>query len=133
MSAKKKSPQPGLPQPGKFIWNELVAANPAKAKKFYTGLFGWQAVPFGKGIDYTLFKLVKNQDGLGGMMKCPVPGAPSHWLPYVCVADVDKSVAKAKKLGAELCVGPLDVPTVGRLAVFRDPQGAAIGIFMPKM
>jgi predicted enzyme related to lactoylglutathione lyase len=28
---------------------------------------------------------------------------------------------------------PFDVPTVGRIAVVVDPQGAAIGLFKPKM
>ena len=134
MSAKKKSSkQNPSPRTGEFIWNELVATNEAVAGKFYAGLFGWKAVPFGKGVEYTLFKQGKDKNGLGGMMKCPHPNLPSHWLPYVCVADVDKSVARAKKLGAQICVGPMDVPTVGRLAVFVDPQGAAIGIFTPKM
>ena len=113
-SSTKSSPTPEL---GQFIWNELVATNEAVAKKFYAGLFGWKSEPFGKGVDYTLFKAAKSKDSRGGMMKCRQPGVPSHWLPYIYVADVDKSVAKAKKLGAQVCVGPLDVPTVGRLAV----------------
>jgi predicted enzyme related to lactoylglutathione lyase len=28
---------------------------------------------------------------------------------------------------------PFDVPTVGRIAVLVDPQGAAIGLFKPAM
>jgi len=26
---------------------------------------------------------------------------------------------------------PMDIPTVGRLAVFADPTGAAVGLFNP--
>ena len=55
----------------------------------------------------------------------------SHWLPYVIVKDVDASLKKAKKMGAEICMEPFDIPTVGRIAVFTDPQGAAIGIIAP--
>ena len=126
MNSKNKSPKPG-----KFIWNELVATNEAAAKKFYTGLFGWKAQTFGKGMSYTLFK--QGKDGVGGMMKCPKPGLPAHWLPYVIVADVDQTVKKAKKLHAKICVEPFDVPTVGRIAVLADPQGAAIGVIKPMM
>jgi uncharacterized protein len=126
MSAKNKSPRPG-----KFIWNELVAPNEAAAKKFYTGLFGWKAQPFGKDMSYTLFK--QGKDGVGGMMKSPKARMPAHWLPYVTVADVDQTVKKAKKLRAKICAEPFDVPTVGRIAVLVDPQGAAIGIIKPMM
>ena len=126
MSAKKKSPKTNT-----FIWNELVTTDDAGAKKFYTGLFGWKAAPFGKAAEgYTLFK--QGEDNAGGMMKCPMPGMPAHWLPYVVVADVDKTMAKAKKIGSKICAGPFDVPTVGRVAVIADPQGAAIGIITPK-
>jgi len=120
-----------VPEPGKFIWNELVAKNEAVAKKFYKGLFGWKPEPFGKGVAYTLFK--QGKDGIGGMMKCPDPDNATGWLPYVTVADVDKTAAKAKKLGAHIAVPAFDVPAVGRIAVLVDPQGAAIGIITPKM
>ncbi|MGB7768003.1 MAG: VOC family protein [Verrucomicrobiia bacterium] len=126
MSAEKNSPQIGG-----FSWNELVTQDVAASKKFYSGLFGWKTQPFGKGADYTLFK--QGKDMVGGLMKCPQPGAPPHWLAYVTVADVDKSAQKAKKLGAEIVVPPFDVPTVGRIAVLVDPQGAAIGIFKSMM
>jgi uncharacterized protein len=126
MSAKSKSPKLNT-----FIWNELVARNETVAKKFYAGLFGWKAEPFGKGMSYTLFK--QGRDGVGGMMKCPAPDNASGWLPYVVVADVDKTVKQAKKLRAKIAVEPFDVKTVGRIAVLVDPQGAAIGIIKPVM
>ena len=122
----KKSP---VTIPGKFCWNELVATNEAVAKKFYVGLFGWKTEAFGRGMAYTLFK--NGKDSAGGMMKCPQAGLPSHWLPYVIVADTDKSIAKTKKLGGKVVAGPFDVPEVGRIAVLVDPQGAAIGILAP--
>ncbi|MFZ1072273.1 MAG: VOC family protein [Verrucomicrobiia bacterium] len=125
------SAEENCPKIGEFSWNELVTQNVAASKKFYTGLFGWKTQPFGKGTDYTIFK--QGKDMVAGLMKCPKPGAPSHWLAYVTVADVDKTAQKAKKLGAEIVVPPFDVPTVGRIAVLVDPQGAAIGIFKPTM
>jgi predicted enzyme related to lactoylglutathione lyase len=69
---------------------------------------------------------------VGGMMKCPKPGAPSHWLAYVTVENVDATAEKARKLGAQIVIPPFDVPTVGRIAVLVDPQGASIGLFKPQ-
>ena len=44
------------------------------------------------------------------------------------VASCDETVEKAKSLGATLCAGPFDVPTVGRMAVLQDPQGAVFQV-----
>ncbi|MGA2243483.1 MAG: VOC family protein [Verrucomicrobiota bacterium] len=117
------------PTTGEFSWNELVSNDVVGARNFYSSLFGWQAEAFGGGADYTLFK--QGETMVGGLMKCPKAGVPSHWLPYVTVDDVDASAAKAVSLGAQTVMEPFDVPTVGRIAVLIDPQGAAIGLFKP--
>lgn len=120
------------PKPGKFCWNELVTNNVPAAKKFYASLLGWKTRPFGKdAVGYTL--LVQGRDNVGGLMQCPKPGLPAQWIPYVIVADVDATVKKAAKLRATVCMPPFDVPTVGRIAVLTDPQGATIGIIKPMM
>src|SRR5258708_6173929 len=124
------SEQPNCPKPGEFSWNELLTQNDAESKKFYMGLFGWQTEAFGDDKQYTLFK--QGDTMVGGMMKCPKPGIPSHWLAYVTVDDVDASAQKAKTLGAQIVMEPFDVPDVGRIAVLVDPQGAPIGLFKPK-
>jgi predicted enzyme related to lactoylglutathione lyase len=118
-------------KPGHFGWNELVTSNVPAAKKFYTGLLGWKTRHFGKGVEYTI--LMKGKEEIGGMMKCPKAGNPAQWIPYIFVADVDVTVKKAGKLRGKVCVPPMDVPTVGRIAVLEDPQGAAFGIIKPAM
>lgn len=119
-------------KPGLIGWNELVTHNLPPAKKFYAGLLGWKAKPFGKGVDYTLF--MKGRDMVGGLLKCPKPGKhPAQWIPYIYVDDVDATAKKAAKLRATICCPPTDVPNVGRIAVLTDPQGATIGIIKPKM
>jgi len=45
------------------------------------------------------------------------------------VDDVDASASKAKGLGAKLCLDPMTIENVGRMAVIADPQGAAFAIF----
>jgi uncharacterized protein len=124
----KSKPQP---KSGDFCWNELVTSNVPAAKKFYASVLGWKTKPFGKGMDYTIIK--KGKNGMGGMMKCPNPGMPAQWIPYVFVADVDATVKKAAKLRGKVCLPPFDVPSVGRIAVLADPQGAAFGIIKPAM
>lgn len=53
---------------------------------------------------------------------------PSHWGVYVTVDDVDAIAKKAEELGAKTVVPLTDVPNVGRLCAFQDPQGAVISV-----
>ena len=116
---------------GQFVWNELVVADETSAKAFYGDLFGWKTESFGKGMEYSLLK--KGDDEIGGMMKCPQPGMPSRWIPYVTVEDVDATLAKGVTLGGQIVTPAFDVPEVGRIAVLLDPQGACLGIIKPSL
>ena len=114
--------------PGNFSWNELVAPDVTAAGRFYSVLFGWETAKFpSSDVDYILFK--KQGREVAGLMKCPKEGMPAQWISYVTVENADSTAKKAADLGAKLCVGPKDIPDVGRIAVIEDPQGAALGIF----
>ena len=63
----------------------------------------------------------------------PKPGNPAQWIPYLYVDDVDATVKKTTKLRGKIAVLPFEVPTVGRIAVLVDPQGAVFGIIKPTM
>jgi predicted enzyme related to lactoylglutathione lyase len=121
-----------LNEPGALAWTQLNAKDPAGAKKFYPALLGWKIqdnempAATGGGM-YTTF--LKSDGPAAGMM--PMPGnapAPSHWLPYFAVADVDASATKAKALGGQTYVPPTDIPGMGRFAVLADAQGATFAI-----
>ena len=58
-------------------------------------------------------------------------GAPPHWMSNVQVANVDATVAQAKKAGAKVHREASDIPKVGRFAVIADPQGASLSVFSP--
>jgi uncharacterized protein len=115
---------------GQFVWNELLTSDEAGARRFYSRIFGWETADFpGSGMKYTLWK--KNGKDVGGLMTRPDEHIPPHWLGYVAVNDVDAAVEQAGALGGNVLMPPFDVPTVGRIAVLKDPQGAALGIFKP--
>jgi len=111
--------------PGAFSWNELATTDTEKAAKFYTELFDWgtevQEMP---NIIYTTFK---NGDRMAaGMLEITEEwgDVPPHWAVYFSVENCDASAAKAKELGGQIAVEPMDIPPVGRFAVIQDPQGA---------
>ena len=121
-----------LGEPGSLAWTQLNARDPASAKKFYPALLGWKVqddeMPAAMGGGhYTTW--LKSDGPAGGMMPMPKEApAPSHWLPYFAVADVDAAHQKATSLGAHSFVPPLDIPGTGRFSVLADPQGATFAI-----
>ena len=116
---------------GAWCWNELYTDDPATSVAFYAQVAGFTDAPMDMGPMGTYHVLNFDGQGRAGVMKSPMPGIPQSWLPYVQVASVDATVAKAARLGAEVKMPASDVPNVGRLAVFIDPLGAAIGILQP--
>jgi predicted enzyme related to lactoylglutathione lyase len=114
-------------QHGAFSWCELMTTDVASAKDFYGKLFGWtmEDMPM-EGFTYTVLKA--GGAPTGGIMATPkeAVGTPPHWGTYVTVADVDATAKQAVELGGKVCVGPLDIPTVGRFCLIQDPQGAML-------
>ncbi|HZD31035.1 MAG TPA: VOC family protein [Candidatus Angelobacter sp.] len=113
-----------------FVHVELNTTDLGKAKEFYGKLFDWKLedVP---GMPYTMIKVGEGTGG--GMMTHPVPGAPSAWLAYVMVDDVNASTAKAKSLGATVLRDATEIPGVGWFSIFTDPTGAVLALFKPNM
>jgi predicted enzyme related to lactoylglutathione lyase/uncharacterized protein YndB with AHSA1/START domain len=132
LGVASEAQQEHKPMPvGEFCWNELLTSDEAGATKFYSAVFGWQTANFpgAKDMKYTIWK--QQGKGLGGLMKRPKEEIPPHWLGYVTVADVDATVKKVGQTGGKVMMPPLDIPDVGKIAVFLDPQGAALGIIQP--
>jgi hypothetical protein len=112
---------------GAFSWSELMTTDPAAAVSFYGRLFGWTAEDMDMGTGpYHVLKI--GETSIGGVMGMP-PGAapmPPMWGCYVTVDDIDATAARCVELGGKIVMPPTDVPTVGRMAVLQDPQGAVI-------
>ncbi len=111
-----------------FVHVELQTQDLGKARKFYQGLFDWKLED--TPMEYTLIHVGEGTGG--GMMKNPVPRAPSSWLPYVLVADVAASTKRAKELGATILKERTEVPGMGWFSVIADPTGAALGLWQAK-
>lgn len=121
---------------GRFLWYELMTPDPAAAGAFYAKIMGWQTAEWtyeGATEPYTLFN--NGEIPVAGMMRLPdqasAAGAPPHWIAYVGTPDLDATYAEALALGARSYVAPMEVPTVGRMAVLADPQGATFALYTP--
>ena len=132
--------QPGaeiMNETGSVCWNELITTDSKKAGSFYEQVFGWEQNPMPMPAEpertYTVFK--KDATQLGGMMSATPQMHLTHpyWMIYFAVDDCDKTATKAEQLGAKIMMKPTDIPTIGRFAVIRDPQGAWFSILKPEM
>jgi predicted enzyme related to lactoylglutathione lyase len=114
---------------GAFSWSELTTSDPAAAAAFYGKLFGWTVKdPVPEMGDYRVASLGETM--VAGIMS-PPPGSPPmppHWGCYITVDNTDQAAAQAVALGGQVLVPPMEVPTVGRMAVLADPQGAVFSV-----
>lgn len=130
-------------QPGTWNFSDLHTADPGAAIKFYEDAFGWQ-------VDDLGFAMLVRRPGYGDHLEATVdpgirarqsvlaapigfedaiawiatkaPDEPSRWHVSFTVADRDRTVADAKRLGAQV-LGQDDTEWT-RTALIRDPQGA---------
>ena len=117
--------------PNPFVHVELNTTDVAKATAFYRQMFDWQLkdMPM-PGGSYTLIEVGEGTGG--GLMKHPVPDAPSLWLPYILVDDINRATAKAAELGGRVLKGVTEVPNMGSFSIVEDPTGAAFGLWQTK-
>jgi hypothetical protein len=131
------SPLPPLVEPastqhhaGKVIWLDLVTPDLDGAKRFYSGLFGWnfRDAQVG-GRDYATAWL-QGQPVAGLIQRAPPPGARRRpvWLTFLSVSDVDAAKRLALSHGARLLADTRDYPQRGRQAIFADPEGAVFAV-----
>jgi len=114
--------------PSAPTWFETLTTDLDVAVEFYTKLFGWTGVAQDSipGMHYTVFE----QGGVpvaGAMRLMPdkVGTIRPHWATYFAVTDVDATASKAQALGGALCMGPHDIPRVGRFTLLQSPQGVS--------
>ncbi|MEW5351963.1 MULTISPECIES: VOC family protein [unclassified Streptomyces] len=114
-------------RPGALGWVELATRDVKRARDFYTSVFGWSVnasewyTQWGMhGMDF---------GGVTALHERFPADVPPHWLPYFAVEDVDGATEVALRAGGKALQEPTSVPDGPRIAVLRDPQGAAFGVY----
>lgn len=139
-------------EPGTWNFNDLNTHDTEQAKSFYGAVFGWETntVDFGFEVS-TMWRVPGYGDFLetinpGILERHDEPGVPDgfsdavgwmqqitadtptgsapHWSVTFAVADTEAIAERATSLGGEVVVPPFDAGD-SRIAVLRDPQGAA--------
>ena len=119
---------------GRFCWVDLAATDAARAKAFYSQLFGWTSREQpANGGSFTRMRL-SGQD-VGSLYQLSRDhldrGVPSHWTPYIRVDDAGDAARRAATFGGKVIVRPFEVSGVARIALIQDSVGAHVGLWEP--
>lgn len=103
----------GDPRLGSLAWLDLAVENGEVVRDFYREVVGGEAQP---------------ATGAPAPGICSSRGNPdldAAWLSYIAVADLDLSLARCEQLGGTVVERRGEPGASGRLAIIRDPAGAA--------
>jgi uncharacterized protein len=115
---------------------EIHAAEPEAAAKFYSSVFGWKITKWDGPIDYWLVATGEGPGIDGGIIRrqgsAPDSGAAVN--AYVCtinVASLDEAHSAVTANGGTVAVEKHEIPGIGLLAYFKDPDGNIFGALQP--
>jgi predicted enzyme related to lactoylglutathione lyase len=123
-------PQDFLPDPGDWIWIQLLSRDGKKASAFYSGLAGYQVVENAETnrlSDYVLVSDGYARATVRTIQRAGEQVQPS-WLPFVRVKNLGESVAQTRQLGGKVLIEPRPELFDGKMALIADPTGAALGL-----
>ncbi|HTN99881.1 MAG TPA: VOC family protein [Microthrixaceae bacterium] len=117
--------------PGAPIWIELSSSDQARSIEFYSSLFGWTVLD--PGEDFGGYRNFQRDGSMiaGCMINDPAADMPDFWLVYLSSTDASETVSRVNANGGQVALEPMDVTTLGTMAVVIDPGNAAVGVWKP--
>jgi predicted enzyme related to lactoylglutathione lyase len=120
---------------GDIHWNELMTRDAEAATAFFKKVVGWtiesMPMPGGAGVYYVCRVGDEMKAGIFTMSGPQFDGMDTQWMTYIAVDDIDATAEAAKAAGGDVVQPPFDVPSVGRIAMIRDPSGGIVGMMTP--
>jgi uncharacterized protein len=112
--------------PAQLVHFEIPAGNTAKAREFWSGLFGlqFQEMP-GSPTEYHMTQF---SDTTGGAIYEPDPADKRGTRAYFSVDDINSGAARVKELGGE-AGDALPVPGMGWFSICKDTEGNEFGLW----
>ena len=114
---------------GQYSHIEIPYDDAERAKRFYSGLFGWE---FGQMGDFPGYELYRAGPGdLGGGLGKRGESAGTETRNYIEVDSIAAAVAKVTALGGTITVPKSEVPGQGWFAAGTDSEGNSLALFEP--
>jgi len=108
-------------------WFDITAKDAPTSRSFYGDLFDWK-IDVNEEMQYGMVAAGSSEGIPGGIGQASEQALPGIVL-YVAVEDAQASLERAESLGGKTVAPPYDIPTVGKLAVFTDPDGNRVGLW----
>lgn len=108
---------------------EIPANDIARARDFYSSLFGWQ-MEKDANSDYWMFRTTDEKGNTvtgGGLYQRQDPQQPI--LDYIGVPSVEEYTGKVRELGGQVKVEKTPVPGYGYFAVCQDTENNTFAIW----
>jgi uncharacterized protein len=111
---------------------EIPADDVARARKFYSELFGWkiEKFPGPTPMDYWMVSTGKKEGEMGidgGMLQRQDP--QQQTIVYIDVPSVDDYLKRVETLGGQMCFPKTAIPGMGYFAVCFDPEKNGFGLW----
>jgi hypothetical protein len=106
---------------------EIAAKDIETIQHFYGKTFGWKFRKIKAPIEYWRIRTGdESEPGIDGGLfrKTPLMSANN----VIAVPSLDDYVNKVRKNGGSMASPKVRVPGIGRIAVFRDPEGNEFGL-----
>ena len=111
---------------GKMVHFELPAADAERAKRFWSGVFGWKfgdsAMP---GMEYYM---VQTGEGQGGAVYPAPEAAGTGTVVYFDTDDIDTAITNVRQGGGS-AEDKAPIPNVGWFAHCKDTEGNSFSLF----
>jgi predicted enzyme related to lactoylglutathione lyase len=107
----------------RFAWHDLMTRDPTTALAFYGSLLGWEGRDADLGQHGAYIRLRTPAGGFAGLVALVDDPLPSHWMPCLQLADVQRAAQRVVALGGKVLWGPFE-PGGSRSLVAEDDQGA---------
>ena len=128
-----------MPERDRYIagvpcWIDTSQPDPEAAVDFYSGLFGWEfesVMPPGAPGKYFMGRLGGRDVAAVSSIPEGVP-ATAMWDTYVWVDSADETASRVRDAGGTVVKEPFDVMDSGRMAVFKDPEGAVFCVWQAR-
>jgi len=105
---------------------EIPADDPARAKRYYEAVAGWEISEPSSMPDYWLFRFA---EGFGGAIGRRGQTAGQDIRGYLEVDSIDEALKASDANGGSTKEPKNEIPGVGWFAVVNDSEGNELGLF----
>lgn len=114
---------------GAPCWIDLSSSDPQRARDFYAGLFDWTFEVSGEEYGDYISCFRSGSQVAGIMQNTAEAGTADGWITYFASQDARETADLADDSGGQTAVAPMEVGSMGTMAMLVDPGGATVGVW----